>query len=170
MEHEDPRLEVVDVREYPVPGAARLFEISLSDGTALRISTDNESDASELGVVPAGADEAAVTVRLTGAEASTLSSLLSGVRLVIRSYDRAPREGAATRTVTVPDWSPVVGVPLAEIELPDPDEARIVAVIRDDTEQLLEEDPASRCRVGDRLVVVGRHPALDRLVSRLTGR
>jgi K+/H+ antiporter YhaU regulatory subunit KhtT len=42
-------------------------------------------------------------------------------------------------------------------------------VIRDDTDRLLEEDPARKCQAGDRLVVVGRHPALDRLVSRLTG-
>jgi K+/H+ antiporter YhaU regulatory subunit KhtT len=168
MDEHHARTEVVNVREYPMPGADRLYEVVLTDGTALRIAVDGDSDGSELGVIPAGADEAAVRVRLTGAEASTVSSLLSGVRLVVRNYDRAPRDGAATRTVTIPDGSPVVGIPLDEVDLPDPDEARIVAVIRDETEQLLEEDPGHRCRAGDRLVLVGRHPALDRLVSRLT--
>lgn len=167
MEQSDPRFDLVNVREHPVPGPARLFEIALADGSSLRISTDVDGDASELGIIPAGADEAAAVVRLTGAEASTVSSLLSGVRLVVRTYDRAPREGASTRTITIRDDSPVVGTPFDEIELPDPDEARVVAVIRDGTPQLLEEDPRARCEVGDRLVLVGRHPALDRLVARL---
>lgn len=168
MEQPDPPFELVTVREHPVPGAARLFELPLADGSSLRIATDVDGDASELGIIPPDSDEAAATVRLTGAEASTVSSLLSGIRLVVRDYDRAPREGAATRTVTIPEDSPVVGIPFDEIELPDPDEARVVAVIRDDTPQLLESDPGRRCEVGDRLVLVGRHPALDRLVARLT--
>ena len=115
MEQSDPRFDVVNVREHPVPGPARLFEIALADGSSLRISTDVDGDASELGIIPAGADEAAAVVRLTGAEASTVSSLLSGVRLVVRTYDRAPREGASTRTITIRDDSPVVGTPFDEM-------------------------------------------------------
>ena len=167
MDQSDPMLELVNVREHPVPGPARLFEIALADGSSLRISTDVDGEASELGIVAPGSDEAAAVVRLTGAEASTLSSLLSGIRLVVRTYDRAPREAASTRTITIREGSPVVGLPFDQIELPDPDEARVVAVIRDDTPRLLEEDPRGRCEVGDRLVLVGRHPALDRLVARL---
>lgn len=169
MEAWDPRLEVVNVREFPLPGAARLFEMSLSDGTALRISTKIDSDGSELGVIPAGTDEAAVGVRLTAAEATTLVSLLSGVLLVIRSYDDESGDTAALRTVTIGAASPAVGRLLDELDTGDPDEARVVAVIRDDTRQLIEEDPMRRLEAGDRLVVVGRRPALERVVSSLAG-
>ena len=170
MEAWDPRLEVVNVREFPLPGAARLFEMSLSDGTALRISTKSDPDANELGVIPVGADEAMVSVRLTAAEATTLASLLSGVLLVIRSYDdQETGDTTALRTVTIGAASPAVGRLLDELAMGDPNEARVVAVIRDDTRQLIEEDPLRRLEVGDRLVLVGRPPVLERVARHLSG-
>lgn len=168
MADSHPPFDVVNVREFPLPGAARLFEVALSDGAALRVST--ESDAGQLGVIPAGADEAIVKVRLTRAEASTIASLLSGVRMVLRSdddADDADDDAAASRTVTLRAGSPAIGRLLHELDIPDPDHARVVAVIRDDTQRLLEDDPRRRTEEGDRLVVVGRPQALARLVRYL---
>lgn len=171
MADSHPQFDVVNVREFPLPGAARLFEVALSDGAALRIST--ESDAGQLGFIPAGADEAIVEVRLTKAEASTIASLLSGVRIVLQSDDDSDtdtaEDAAASRTVTLRAGSPAIGRLLGDLDIPDPDHARVVAVIRDDTHRLLEDDPGRRTEEGDRLVVVGRPQALVRLVRYLGG-
>jgi len=171
MADSDPQFDVVNVREFPLPGAARLFEVALSDGAALRIST--ESDSARLGVIPAGDDEAIVNLRLTTAEATTIASLLSGVRIVLQADGDAAADAvddaAASRIVTVRAGSPAIGKLLHELDIPDPDHATVVAVIRDDTRQLLEEDPNRRTKEGDRLVVVGWPQAIGRLVQYLGG-
>lgn len=64
----------VHVREHPVPGNARLFHLTLSDGTLLAISTDADTTDRALAVVPPTADEAVTSVHLSSAEATTLSA------------------------------------------------------------------------------------------------
>ncbi|TQO20652.1 K+/H+ antiporter YhaU regulatory subunit KhtT [Rhodoglobus vestalii] len=166
----DPDLEEVHVREHPLPGVARLFELALSGGTVLQIFTESDSSDSHLAVLPPDADTPVVNLRLSNAEAVTLSSLISGVKFVIRAADEAGAADAASpSTVKLRPASPAVGKRLHEIEVPEPDQAQVLAVIRDDTEELLDGDVERRCQVGDRLVVVGRPDALARLVRYLHG-
>ena len=72
-------------------------------------------------------------------------------------------------TLTVPAGSPAVGRRLADIDLPDPEGARVLAVIRDDTPELLEDDPDRPVQPGDRLVLVGRPGPRAELRSQLGG-
>lgn len=161
-------LEVVNVREFPLPGVARMFEITLDSGDAVRLAVDVEGDASELGIIRRDRDSA-TTVRLTAGEASTISALLVGIRMVHHPPGREPGGSTFTRDVRIPDSSPVLGTPLAALDLPDPDDTRVVAVVSDDTPHLVETDPGRRIQVGDRLVLVGRQDALARLVAHLIG-
>jgi TrkA domain protein len=160
----------VHVREHPVPGNARLFHLTLSDGTLLAISTDVDTTDRELSIIPPSSDEAAATVHLTSAESTTLAALLSGIRFVIRQAEHEqPVDAANLRTVTLPAGSPAIGLRLHDFEVPDPTRARVIAVIRDDTDDLIEADPDRPCHAGDRLILVGRPGSMSTLVQYLLG-
>jgi K+/H+ antiporter YhaU regulatory subunit KhtT len=160
----------VHVREHPLPGNARLFHVTLGDGTLVSVSTDGRSVDRSLSVTPAGSDNAVADIHLSGAEATTLAALLSGIRFVVtREADEQPVDAANLRTVTIPAASPVVGKRLHDIAVPDAENARVIAVIRDDTDDLIETDSGRPCQPGDRLVLVGRPGSMSTLVRHLIG-
>jgi K+/H+ antiporter YhaU regulatory subunit KhtT len=160
----------VHVREHPLPGNARMFSMSLADGSVVTLSTKSESTDRVLEVTPADSDESIVAVQFTAPESTTLAALLSGIRFVVRTADEAqPVDAANLRTVTLSAASPVVGRRLHDLEVPDSIDAQVIAVIRDDTEDLLETDPDRPCQPGDRLVVVGRPGSMSHMVRLLTG-
>jgi TrkA domain protein len=160
----------VHVREHPLPGNARMFSLTLADGNTVTISTSGESTARSLEVTPPGSDESVVSVHFDAAESTTMAALLSGIRFVIQQpEDHQPVDAANLRTVTLPAGSPAVGKRLHDLDVPDSIDAQVIAVIRDDTDDLIETDPERACRAGDRLVIVGRPGSMSALVRRLTG-
>jgi len=159
----------VHVREHPLPGSGRLFHLTLADGSLVAVARTPQSVGPIISVTPSGADEPLMTVHCTSAEATTIAALLSGVRFVIDVDAGAPADGATLRTITLAAASPAVGRLLHELAGPDPDDAQVIAVIRDDTPDLVETDPDRRCEPGDRLVLVGRSSSLERLVRFLLG-
>lgn len=160
----------VHVREHPLPGNARMFSMTLADGSIVTLSTANDSTDRVLEVTPPQSDESVVAVRFDAAESTTLAALLSGIRFVINEPDDAqPVDAANLRTVTLRAGSPAVGKRLHELDVVDSVDARVIAVIRDDTEDLIESDPERPCEPGDRLVIVGRPGSMSDFVRRLTG-
>jgi K+/H+ antiporter YhaU regulatory subunit KhtT len=160
----------VHVRELPLPGNARLFCMTLADGSILTLSTSGESSDRTLEVMPPDSDESVVAVRFNAAESTTLAALLSGIRFVIQQpEEHQPVDAANLRTVTLPAGSPALGLRLHDLDVLDSIDARVIAVIRDDTDDLIETDPERPCEAGDRLVVVGRPGSMSALVRRLTG-
>jgi len=158
------------VREHPLPGNARMFCMTLADGTILTLSTSSESTDRTLEVTPPYSDEAVVAVHFNAAESTTLAALLSGIRFVIQQpEEHQPVDAANLRTVTLPAGSPAVGLRLHDLDVPDSIDARVIAVIRDDTDDLIETDPDRPCQPGDRLVIVGRPGSMSDMVRRLTG-
>ncbi len=160
----------VHVRELPLPGNARMFCMTLADGTTVTLSTTAGSTDRTLEVTPPDSDESVVAVHFNAAESTTLAALLSGIRFVIQEPEEAqPIDAANLRTVTLPAGSPVIGKRLHDLDVPDSIDAQVIAVIRDDTDDLIETDPERPCEVGDRLVIVGRPGSMSALVQRLTG-
>lgn len=160
----------VHVREFPLPGNARMFSMTLADGTVVTLSTSSESTDRTLQVTPADSDESVVVVRFTGPESTTLAALLSGIRFVIQQpEEHQPVDAANLRTVTLPAGAPAVGRCLHDLDIPDSVDAQVIAVIRDDTDDLIESDPDRACEAGDRLVIVGRPGSMSAMVRHLTG-
>ena len=160
----------IHVRQHSVPGIGRLFQLPLDEGWLVSVLVDTHSDDRELAVVEPGHDEPRVSVRLREAEAVTLATLLSGARFVFHDEPLPePVSGVHVETVVVGASSPAVGRALADIAVPDPNAVRILAVIRDDTPELLEDDARRPCQPGDRLVLVGRPGPLDEVRRSLTG-
>ncbi|HUF98564.1 MAG TPA: TrkA C-terminal domain-containing protein [Ilumatobacter sp.] len=160
----------VHVREIPLPGTARLFSMTLADGSIVTLSTRASSTDRTLEVTPPDSDESVVAIHFNAAESTTLAALLSGIRFVIQQPEEdQPVDAASLRTVTLPAGSPAIGLRLHDIEVPDSVDARVIAVIRDDTADLIESDPERPCQAGDRLVIVGRPGAMSLMVQQLTG-
>lgn len=168
-DHGVPHPEV-QVREHPLPGRARLFSLTLGDGTTLTIALDPDEQQRQLSVTPADRDEPVATIRMRDVEATTLAALLSGVRFAVDvSADQQPAHAVNLRTVTIGAGSPAVGRRPDEISPPGSTNAAVIAVIRDDTPELVEQDPERACQPGDRLVLVGRPSALGELATFLLG-
>jgi TrkA domain protein len=160
----------VHVREHPLPGNARMFSMTLADGSVVTLSTPGDSPDRTLQVTPPGSDESVVAVHFNAPESTTLAALLSGIRFVIQQpEDEQPVDAANLRTVTLPAGSPVIGLRLHDLDVPDAIDAQVIAVIRDDTDDLIEADPDRPCEAGDRLVIVGRPGSMSQMVARLTG-
>lgn len=158
----------VEVRQQTVPGHGQRFLVGLGDGAEVTVTVETRTGARRLGVLRSGHDRPETSLELTEAQAETVGTLLSGVHLAVEPLD-APTDGVSVATVLIGAGSPAVGRALAAIEVPDPEQARIIAVIRDDTPELLEEDPARPCAPGDRLVLAGRPDALRALRVHLNG-
>ncbi|MFN3258574.1 MAG: cation:proton antiporter regulatory subunit [Ilumatobacter sp.] len=158
----------VHVREHPMPGSARLFSLTLGDGSVVTVSTPADSMNRTLQVTPPASDESMLTLRFNAAESTTLAALLSGIRFVVEQpAERQPVDAANLRTVTLPAGAPAIGKRLHDLE--SSDDAMVIAVIRDDTDDLIEKDPDRPCEAGDRLVVVGRPGSMSRAIQFLTG-
>lgn len=168
-DHLDRRPKV-HVREHPMPGNAQLFDLTLADGSRLTVATNPRSSTRELSITILGHDEPAAVVTLRDAEATTLAALLSGIRLVVeRVSPDVPDDAVNLHTLAIGAHSPAVGRRLDQIGVPSPDDATIIAVIRDDTPDLVEQDNQRPCQPGDRLVLVGRPDPLRELVRFLLG-
>ena len=160
----------VHVRELPLPGNARMFCMTLADGSILTLSTPSDSTDRTLEVTPRDSDKSVVSVHFNAAESTTLAALLSGIRFVIQQPEEThPVDAANLRTLTLPAGSPAIGKRLHDLDVPDSIDAQVIAVIRDDTDDLIETDPERPCEAGDRLVIVGRPGSMSRMVQRLTG-
>ena len=159
----------VHVRELPFPGSGRVWTVTLGSGYVLTVIANPGTAARQLVITEPGGDDPVVTVDMTGVESTTVAALLSGIRFVVEQDDAVPVNAANLRTVALPAGARAVGQRLDELEVPDPEQARVIAVIRDDTSDLIEDDPDRPCQPGDRLVLVGRPGSMTTLVQHLLG-
>ena len=161
----------VHVREHPVPGVGRCFELQLPDGLVLSVGISSDSGDRTLSVLRPGQDEPEHLVRLDEAQSLTVATLLSGIRIEFESPE--PRTGVRVATTVVAAGSPASGLTLDQLETtadsPSCEDACVLAVVRDDTPELLENDPARPVHPGDRLVLAGKAGALDDLRRWLAG-
>jgi len=159
----------VRIREAPLPGIGYRCELALDRNCRLFVVVQRSGER-ELGIMRAGADEPEAVVSLTN-QAVALSALLSGARLSVDKAegDQAEANVVAVHTVTLGPSSPAVGLRMREIPLPADDDTAILAVIRDTTAELIEDESTAPIQPGDRLVLAARRANLAELVRTLTG-
>lgn len=161
----------VNVREQKVPGVAWLYQLSLPTGWSVSVLVEARSGRRQIHVVRPGLDSADATVHMSEAEAVTLGALLSGVRMTFdqEPVHPLPAHGVHVETVLIGAGSPAAHRRIEELEVPNAREARVLAVIRDDTLDLIEDDAGRACQPGDRLVLAGRPGSLEELRRFLAG-
>ena len=154
----------LSIREHRLPGLGRRYDVDMANGRVLSVIAHRHGGF-ELAVSDAGADEPRDAVSLTHDQAVAVGTLLGGIRFV------GEDEGTSVEvaTVTLGPASPALGRTAADVPLPAGcDDAAVLAVIRDDTPELLE-DHARPYRVGDRLVVAARPDVADEVARHLAG-
>jgi TrkA domain protein len=162
VEHVD-----IHIREQRLPGIGSRYDLDVAEHRVLSVVARTDGSR-ELAVRAQGADETAVTVPLSREQAVAVAALLTGARFSIgpaRSRDASVDVG----TVVVGPRSPAVGLRADEIPLPAGSEAAVLAVISDETPDLIEGDPERRCQPGDRLVVAARPDRLSGVLAGLAG-
>jgi TrkA domain protein len=161
--------EDVHIREHALPGIGRRFDLDVGDGLTLVVVTRRDGSR-DIAVRERDADEPRRSVHLRREQAVAIGSLLLGARFSMEDpggEDDQP--GVDVATVVLGDASPAVGQLPGEVDLPRGAEAAVVAVARDDTPQLLEDDRIRLLEPGDRLVVAARPEHLDEVLHHLAG-
>lgn len=157
----------VRIREQALPGVGHRFELVMPDGRVLVIVARRDGSR-EVAVLDEGSDASQGTVRLGRDQAVAVGSILLGARFAEGDLTA----GSGNMDVGIADLtsaSPAIGLIPSEIVMPDGAEAAVVAVARDDTPQLLEDDRSRRGEPGDRLVVAARGDRLDEVIAYLSG-
>ena len=159
--------ENVHIREEGLPGIGRRFDLDVDDGLTLVVVARRDGSR-DVAVRENGADEARRSVHLDREQAVAIGSLLLGA-LFSDGGETSDKCALDVSTLLIGNHSPAVGKIPADIRLPTGTDAAVVAVARDDTPQLLEDDRHRPCEPGDRLVIVARRDRLDEVIDYLVG-
>lgn len=160
----------VRIREQSLPGIGHRYDVSVGEDRHL-IVVVQRAGGREISISRRGADAPMTSLALSHDQAVAVAALLSGARFSIESDPEgdAPSGDVGVETVTLGERSPAVGRTAREVPLVAGSDAAILAVIRDDTPQLLEDEATEPCRVGDRVVVAARRDRLAEVIRELVG-
>ncbi|HSK92360.1 MAG TPA: TrkA C-terminal domain-containing protein [Euzebyales bacterium] len=163
----------ISIREHTLPGIGRRYDVTLGDGRRLSVII-GRTGFRELSITDGTADEPSAVVALSQAQALAVAALLSGARFSlapasVAAAPEAEEDVVTVNTVTLTDTSPAIGHSVSEIELPAGSDAAVLAVIRDQTPELVEDPARVPCEPGDRLVVAARAGWLRRVTAVLAG-
>jgi len=160
----------IQIREQTLPGIGHRYEFDVDAGRKLTVVVQHEGRR-EVGLVSRLAEEPDVVVSLSQEQAVALAAILSGARFSIDSTgdDQIDADEVVVETVTLGPGSPVLGRPAKDVRLSGDAEAAVLAVIRDDTPELVEDEAARPCQPGDRVVIAARRQNVAAVVRQLAG-
>lgn len=158
------------IREQRLPGIGHRYELTANRGQRLVLVVQHDGGRT-LSIGTPGADEPVAVLSLTGDQAVAVAALLTGARFTIDTSedDRTSADEIAIETVVLGPGSPAIGVTVEDMALPADSDATILAVIRDESPELIEDDPVDPCHAGDRVVVSARRDRLVDVVQMLAG-
>ena len=166
----------IRIREQRLPGIGHRYELLVDPNRSL-IVVVQDGGRRQLGIVSGGSEAPDVVMSLTQAQAVALAALLTGARFSIDTTgddrvggdDRVDAGEVAIETVTLGPSSPAVGRSMGEIRLVGDPDAAVLAVIRDDTPELIDNEAGRRCQPGDRVVIAARRDRIGAVVEQLAG-
>ena len=160
----------VRMRELRLPGIGHRYELSLDDGRRL-VLVVQDSGRREISIGGGAGDRPEVAASLTQDQAVAVAAILTGARFSIDTSEdeRTPASEVGVETIILNERSPAVGRLARDVALPSDSDATILAVIRDDTQEIVEHDASGPCQPGDRVVVAARQDRLAEVVRQLAG-
>lgn len=159
----------IDVREVDLPGVGRRYELPLDAARTLVVVVLHDGSR-EVAVISRDAETPDVRVPLTHDQAIAVAALLTGARFSIetRHDDGVAGDEVAVETVVIGSASAAVGQRATDVPGASAD-AAVLAVIRDETPELVEDVRDLPLRPGDRVVVAARRDQLGPLVEQFRG-
>lgn len=166
----------VRIQEQILPGIGHRYDVDVGGHRQLVVIVQASGER-HIAITDRTADEPIATVTLTHDQAVAVAALLAGARFSIETVEgretlevrEAGSGDVAVDTVTLGETSPAIGRLAREVPLPAGSDAAILAVIRDETPELVEDEDRVPCRSGDRVVVAARRDRLADVVAELAG-
>ena len=160
----------IHIREQKLPGIGHRYEFDVDAGRKVTVVVQH-AGRREVGLVSRLAEEPDAVVSLSQEQAVALAALLSGARFSIDSTgdDRIDADEVVVETVTLGPASTALGRPAKDIGLTGDAEAAVLAVIRDETPELVEDETTRLCQPGDRVVIAARRQHVAAVVRQLAG-
>ncbi|MFP3899633.1 MAG: hypothetical protein ACLFXM_02180 [Acidimicrobiia bacterium] len=159
----------IDVREVDLPGVGRRYELPLDAARTLVIVVLHDGGR-EVAVISRHTETPDVRVPLTHDQAIAVAALLTGARFSIetRHDEKVTGDEVAVETAVVGASSAAVGQHAADVTAGSAD-AAVLAVIRDETPEVVEDVRDLPLRPGDRVVVAARRERLGPLIEQIHG-
>ncbi len=160
----------VRVREQRLPGIGRRYEIQLDDGRQLFVVVQRDGRRA-VGISRPGADQPDIVASLSEDQAVATAAILTGARFSIDTSedDRIPGDEVVVETIALGERSSAVGRVARDVAHSAGPDVAILAVIRDETADLVEDALTEPIRPGDRIVVAARREQVATLVRGLSG-
>ena len=160
----------VRIREQRLPGLGHRYELLLESGRRLVVVLQRDGRR-EIGLAALEGDEPNAVASLSSDQAVAVAAILTGARFSIDTSedDQIAAGKVAVETITLGEHSPAVGRLLRDVPLATDSEATILAIIREETPELVEDEATQPCLAGDRVVVAARRERLADVVRQLLG-
>ena len=158
----------INVYEQPLPGLGQQFELHIDDRHTLCVIALRDGRR-QLSRRSAGEDTTDMLIDLDRDQAATVGALLLGAQFSIAApIDVEPADQVIVDTITIPHESPAIGKSAVEALSEFAHDVVVLAVIRDHTRDIVENDPDLPLGEGDRVAIAMRrrqHQAVTRAVA-----
>ncbi|WP_040494072.1 hypothetical protein [Ilumatobacter nonamiensis] len=158
----------INVYEQPLPGLGQRFELQLDENHVLGMVA-LRNGRRQLTRRSVGDDDAATLIDLDRDQAVTIGALLLGAQFSVTSPDdTVPADQVIVQTITVADGAPAIGRSARETLGEFGSDVAVLAVIRDQTAEIVEHDPDLALCAGDRVAIAahrGRHVSVIRALN-----
>lgn len=158
----------INVYEQALPGLGQRFELQLDDDHVLGMVA-LRNGRRQLTRRRVGDDEAATLIDLDRDQAVTIGALLLGAQFSLTSQgDTIPADQVIVETITIADDAPAIGTSARDALGDLVSDVAVLAVIRDQTAEIVEHDPDLALCAGDRVAIAarpGRHASVFRALN-----
>jgi TrkA domain protein len=156
--------------ERDLPGIGKAYSLDTVDGAHL-LAVVHQTSRREIYVTPPGAEEPAVSVALSDAQAREFGAALAGAFYKPAALEQveAVVDGLLIDWVTLRDRSRASGKTIAELEIRRRTRMTVVALVRPGADPIIAPEPHERLAAGDRIIVIGRPDDLPGLVALVAG-
>lgn len=158
----------INVYEQPLPGLGQQFELHIDDRRTLCVIALRDGRR-QLARRSNGEETTDMLIDLDRDQAATVGALLLGAQFSIAaSVDMEPADQVIVDTITIPHDSPAIGKSAVEALGEFARDVVVLAVIRDDTRDIVENDPDLALGGGDRVAIATRrrqHQAITRVLA-----
>jgi K+/H+ antiporter YhaU regulatory subunit KhtT len=159
----------INVYEQPLPGLGQQFELHIDDRHILCVIALRDGRR-QLAQRLAGEDATNMLIDLDRDQAATVGALLLGAQFTIAAaVDAEPDDQVIVDTITIPHESPAIGRSAVEFLGEFADDVVVLAVIRDHTRDIVENDPDLALGDGDRVAIAMRRRQHQAITQALTG-
>ena len=159
----------INVYAQALPGLGQRFELQIDEGHLLCMVALRDGGR-QLTRRSIGEDAAETLIDLDRDQAVTIGALLLGAQFSLTSpVDAGPADQVIVETITIADDAQAIGTSAREALSEFGSDVAVLAVIRDQTAEIVENDPDLALCAGDRVAIAarrGRHATIIGVLNR----